>query len=319
MHKVSVYLNAHAAQGADNTWEHDISRCLFRSELNFRKPTTLTELNDLLEEDVSNKIDSIISVGGDGTVNTIIQKIGATDISLLVVPGGTANDLANELGNVDCIKKLLGLIRNNETRKIDLIKVNDRFMATNGGIGLGGEVAKKVNLMRMRLPIMKKMLKMTGKRVYPLFAATELLGKNIPYYTIKIESNEFTGVIKTPGLLINNQEKLGGNFIVAPKTKNDDGKFNVLAFTHKSRASLIQCMYKMASGVELERSPDVINFETEECFLEILDGPKDHFFGDGELINKGMKFHIQNIPQALTVYSGKGNGLLDIVNEVRLS
>ena len=106
MHEISVYFNKIAGNSLGRSWEDEIRSSLFRSDLSFNYQDTLEELNQKLKKDLADKKDVIISVGGDGTVNTIIQQMAGTQSELLVIPGGTANDLASELGNKASIKKL---------------------------------------------------------------------------------------------------------------------------------------------------------------------------------------------------------------------
>lgn len=321
MQEISIYLNSNAGQtihGRDY-WEKEIRKRLFRSELRFNRPNSKEELLDLLDRDIEKKVDTIISVGGDGTMHTLIQRLAGQDIGLLVVPGGTANDLANELGTIKSIEKVISWVRARELKRIDLISINGRYMATNGGIGLGGQVAEKINNIRKRVPLFKNLMKMTGKRIYPFFAATEIIDPKLPYYKLKLKSSEFVGVVSTPGLLINNQSRLGGSFQVAPHTQNDDGRFNVTAFTHKNRGQLIQCLWAMGQGKDLSDDPKVINFETDRLEVELMGHEDVSFFGDGEILSKTKSWQIEVLPQSLLVYAQGEKDMVDMVNEVTLS
>ncbi|MCF8059628.1 MAG: hypothetical protein K9K67_10045 [Bacteriovoracaceae bacterium] len=319
MQEISVYLNSKAGQTGMDFWEKEIGRRLFRSHLNFRHHDSKEDLLISLGEDIKNKVNTIVSVGGDGTVHTLIQKLAGEDIGLLVVPGGTANDLANELGAIKNIEKVISWVRSQETKKIDLISINGKLMATNGGIGLGGQVAEKINNIRNKVPLFKNLMKLTGKRIYPFFAATEILDPSLPYYKLKITSKEFAGIIETPGLLINNQSRLGGSFHVAPHTSNNDGTFNVTAFTHKNRARLIQCLWSMGQGEILPEDNNIITFETDSLEVELLEGEDLNFFGDGEIVSRAKKWDISVRPQTLLVYSQGERDIVDMVNEVTLS
>ena len=71
-----------------------------------------------LQEDIQNKVDAIISVGGDGTANTLIQNMANTDVGLLVIPAGTANDLASELSDPKDIEKIIQCVRLQTQKKL---------------------------------------------------------------------------------------------------------------------------------------------------------------------------------------------------------
>lgn len=323
MQNVSVYLNQRAANTNLDYWKKEITRSLFRSNLTFRTPRGLEELHENLKEDIDKNVDAVVSVGGDGTVNTLIQNLANKNIALLVVPGGTANDLAGELGMNENIKKVCQCIRNQQIKEIDLIRINGRLMATNGGIGLGGQVAKKINGLRSKFPVFKKIMKFSGKSVYSFFMAHELFGFKFEPFSLDIESDQFSGKVKTSCILINNQPMLAGTFNIAPQTNNSDGLVNVSILTHSSRQGLIRCIINIAKGEHPIRDKDFISFETSALKIRNLNRDKKlDFFGDGEILHSEEidMFDITVERNALRVYSAQaGSDLVDLVNDVSLS
>ncbi|ATH07940.1 hypothetical protein BIY24_08245 [Halobacteriovorax marinus] len=323
MQNISVYLNQRASHTRFGHWKEQIDKSLFRSTITYRTPKDLKELKTNLDFDIENRCDAIVSVGGDGTVNTLIQSLAGSDIGLLVMPGGTANDLARELGHKQSVKKVTHFIRNNEYKYIDLIKVNDNYMATNGGIGMGAKVAQNINEIRKNFPTFKKFMKIGGKSVYSFFILNELTSLKFPTYKLKVTSKEFTGVVETPLLMVNNQSHLAGTFNIAPDTSHDDGKFNVTILKHRTHREFIQCCYKMGIGEYPYSDPNIITFETDQIEVENLNPSEElPFFGDGEIL-KSQNPHIWNIqlcPRLLKVYTQDDEkSLVSLSNEVNLS
>lgn len=325
MQNISVYLNKRASHTSFHYWKRQIDQSLFRSEITYRTPHNLDELKKNLITDIDSKCDAILSVGGDGTVNTLIQSLAGQDIGLLVMAGGTANDLATELGNKQSVKNITHFIRNNEYKYIDLIKINDKYMATNGGLGLGAQVSQKINELRKKFPKFKKFMNLTGKSIYSFFILSELKGLSFPNYKLKIESSGFSGVVDTPLLLINNQPLLASTFNVAPETSNQDGKFNVTIFKHTDHKKFLRCCYKMAMNQYPYGDPDVVSFETSRMQIENLMPEKEiFFFGDGEVLNSSADsnnlWDISVNPCSLKVYSKDDEkSLVNLRNEVTLS
>lgn len=325
MQNISVYLNQRASHTQFGYWKEQIDKSLFRSTITYRTPKDLTELKTNLDYDIDDCCDAIVSVGGDGTVNTLIQSLAGKDVGLLVMPGGTANDLASELGHKTSVKKVTHFIRNNEYKYIDLIKVNDNFMATNGGLGMGSRVADKINEIRKKYPSFKKFMKFGGKSMYSFFILSELTAMKLPTYKFKVTSKEFTGIVETPTLMINNQPNLAGTFSVAPDTRHDDGKFNVTIFKHKTHKGFVQCCYKMATGEFPYADPDLITFETDSITIENLDPSREiPFFGDGEIFKNSTSspniWDIKLCPRSLKVYTQDDEkSLVSLCNEVNLS
>lgn len=305
MQNISVYLNHTASNGGQN-WQGRINNALFRSKIRYPITKNISELHQNLDRDVENKVDAVLSVGGDGTVHSIIQKLAGTDVGLMVVPGGTANDFARVIGSSSNIKKITQTIRLNIRKKIDLINVNGTFMATNGGLGFAAEVAQEINELRKSYPQFKKFMKISGKNIYSLFLAKKMLMKEITSYKFKIDSSEYSDTLYAPLLLINNQPVLGGSFEVAPETNHSDGKFNVTILKHENRVDLIRCLLDIMNGDFPKNDKNLVSFETSEIKIELLDSNHDlSFFGDGEVFNPTKVWNIKCYPSFLNVFSPK--------------
>lgn len=307
MQNISVYLNARASNSSHD-WQGQIDSALFRSQINYNSPTDLDELYNVLDQDIARSVDAILSVGGDGTAHTIIQKLAGTDIGLLVVPGGTANDLAQSMGSSKNIKQITQAIRNNVKKKIDLIEINGRYMATNGGLGFAAEVAHEINLLRSSYPQFKQLMKFSGKNIYSVFVAKKLLDRDLKTYKFRVNSAEYKETVFSPLVLINNQPMVGGAFEVAPKTKHNDGTFNVTILKHSNRLELISCFIKILSGNVPVNDPDYVSFETNQVQIDLLDEERGlKFFGDGETFEERHSWNIKCHLNHLNVYSPKDN------------
>ena len=305
MQNISVYLNLKASNSSRD-WQGMINNTLFRSHIEYPITNSIEELHESLQKDVDNKVDAVLSVGGDGTVHSIIQKLAGTDVGLLVVPGGTANDFARVMGTSSNIKKITQTIRLNTRKKIDLININGTFMATNGGLGFAADVAFEIDELRKAYPNFKKLMKFSGKNIYSLFIAKKMLKKEIISYKFKIASKEFNEVVMAPLVLINNQPMLAGSFEVAPNTNHQDGTCNIMILKHQNRLELINCLLKILNGNFPHDDKNLITFETQEAQIDLLEGAdKLSFFGDGEIFDKASSWKIKCIPGALNVFSPK--------------
>ncbi|MBC7538703.1 MAG: NAD(+)/NADH kinase [Bacteriovorax sp.] len=318
MQNISVYLNQRASNGV-NDWQGQINNALFRSNVEYQTPNNLEELYRQLELDVENKVDAVLSVGGDGTVNTIIQRLAGTDISLLVVPGGTANDFARVLGTNSNIKRITQTIRHNVKKKIDLISINGKYMATNGGLGFAADVADEINNLRKSFPKFKNFMKFSGKNVYSIFLAKKLLNREIKTYKFRISSAEYSETVLSPLILINNQPALGGDFTVAPNTNNQDGTINITIFKHLNRLELIQCIFKILNGNYPKNDKNLVSFETSSVKIDLIDDENIVFFGDGEILDKAISWDIKCHPSFLSVFSPKDqNDMINLCTKVSL-
>jgi diacylglycerol kinase family enzyme len=312
MAQISVYLNSLSSKSAAFS-EEELKKFFFRHEVVIHNPSDLDELNKKVQADVEAGTEYIFAVGGDGTMNTISQNLVGKKTKLMVLPTGTANDFAQELGMSNSLKKISKIFNAQTTKKIDAIKVNGKYMMTNGGIGMACEVASTVDHLRKNSDLFKKVMKTIGKETYSLIYAKKMLMSPYKARQVFIESKDsplLNGMVSTPMILINNQEYIGGKFQVAPKTKNNDGKFNVTIFLHKNRFDFLKCTLQMMRGKYPKDDKDLISFETDQLTLNSVDGKPLVFFGDGEIFPESSMLDLSMVPDALDVVTYKGESLL---------
>lgn len=313
MAKISVYLNGHASQGDSLYSQTEFQKYFFRHELAVNAPVGLDELKRSLENDLENGTDYIFSVGGDGTANSISQSIVGKNVKLMVLPAGTANDFAKEVGVSGSLKRIAQIFNAQTTRKVDAIQVNGRYMITNGGLGMACEVAKTVNELRLKNQLFKKMMKTFGKETYSLVYAQQMLGKAFKLRPIFVESPDSPLLdprVETSLVLVNNQPFIGGKFCVAPGTQNNDGKFNVTVFRHRNKIDLMKATLLMMTGRYPRNDKNLISFETDSLTLTSLDQKPLEFFGDGETFEPSMTLQIGLLHEALEACTYQGESLL---------
>jgi diacylglycerol kinase (ATP) len=305
MQKVLIFLNSRAGQSQRLDWERSIRQALFRSELSFVTLDDPESWQSAIQSALEKPADVVITVGGDGTFHSLIQALVDTPSRFLVLPGGTANDLARELGHAESVLRALECVRRDECKTIDLISVNDGLMATNGGIGLVGDVALSVNRYRRQLPGFSRLMSGLKHQVYSAVLGIHLLADRRKTFTIKIDSPTFSGVVETPLLLVNNQPMIAGSFAIAPYTRNDDGRFNITIFLHRDWLDFILAIYRVRRDVPPENDPHIISFETTEATIELLGQERENlaFYGDGEAIASDRILSLKTRPQSLRVYA----------------
>lgn len=88
--------------------------------------------------------DTVVSLGGDGTVNLCAGAVVGTDVALGVVPCGTANDFARSLGIPQALDEAIAQLREARRTVIDVGWVNDRHFLNVASIGMGALVARAI-------------------------------------------------------------------------------------------------------------------------------------------------------------------------------
>jgi diacylglycerol kinase family enzyme len=120
-----------------------------RSELAYYKSLSIDESGTLIKQNFD-RYDIFVAAGGDGTVHTVASELIGTDKSLGVLPIGSGNGFAKELGFKPVLSSLLRDIEKNESILIDVIEINDQLCLNVAGIGLDSFVAHSFDRLRTR-------------------------------------------------------------------------------------------------------------------------------------------------------------------------
>ncbi|MCP4706866.1 MAG: diacylglycerol kinase family lipid kinase [candidate division Zixibacteria bacterium] len=247
----------------------------------------------------SDGFDIIVAVGGDGTINEIINGSIGCNIPIGIIPYGTANDLSSFLKIPKDINNACDIIINSNVRSIDLIKVNDWFFITSGGIGLPCDVLAHIKSIKHWRIAGRQIFSFLGSKIYALVLLMVLLkGKHIGR-KLRLQSKKFHYDLEASSLVIGNQPYLGRDFQVLPGANNNDGVFSVCIIKNeKNRIRFISTLLRTLTGNHIN-SNNVSFFRTNTILLE-SNNPLD-FFGDGELKLKDTVFRIRLVPGAVKI------------------
>ncbi len=170
----------------------------------------------LAREAVAENINVVVAVGGDGTINEIIQELAGSEIALGVLPCGTVNVWAREVGIPLDTVGARGVLLNSQTRYVDLGKADDRYFLLMAGIGFDGEVTHAVE---------KKPVKRLGVIGYLLVGTW--LGLSYPGFRTFLQIDG--RVVRTNALqiIIGNTQLYGGAIKYTWQAKCDDGLLDI--------------------------------------------------------------------------------------------
>ncbi len=280
--KVLVVLNSKARDGGRGRIKQQIERTFFRHDVRVETPATVEEAQRLFRAAAA---DLVVIAGGDGTVNAALHALPGT-IPLGIIPSGTANDFAEELGLPTDVEHACEIVKLKRTRDVDLLDVNGRVFITSGGTGLAADVAVDTNRFKTlvaQVPGVRDVVKSMGKELYSVFLLKEFAfpAEHVRRLALAWDAGDLK--VETALVMINNQPIVGGSFKIAPGTKNDDGTFCVSVFLDQDAAGLARATAQVRSG-RLPAKESLLQFETKTLRIEALDGHPARFFGDGELL-----------------------------------
>ena len=173
---------------------------------------------------------TIVAVGGDGTINEVAAGILGSNTYLGIIPLGSGNGLAHHLGISEDCAKALELIENTTPKPIDIIYVNDRIVVNVGGIGFDGHVAKLFNNTPNR-----------GLFAYMKLILRELIKYKEFDYQISADSHNHQG--KAFIIAIANGTEFGNRFKIAPDANHNDGKLTLVIIRKPPLFKLIRLFY----------------------------------------------------------------------------
>jgi len=240
---------------------------------------------ELAETAVREKYDPIIAAGGDSTFNEVINGIvkasegSKSETRFGILPLGTANDLADNVGISKDLKKAAEIIAAGNTRPIDVCQVNDRCFINNSGIGLETTVT---------------VIQMGMKRVQGIFRyllATLVAIKRNPNWIMDIEwdGGEYHGPVKL--ISVGNNPRTGGIFYTVPNADPFDGKLSFVYGFVKTRGEILRLLPRIMQPGDgnYTNHPDVIE---EHCtWIKIHTEPATPAHTDGEVFD----FAIQDL------------------------
>lgn len=255
--------------------------------------------SDISRQAVKQNFDTIVVVGGDGTVNEVICSVVRTDVAIGIIPTGTANDLATLCHMPSESGKACDLILERHLHRFDVICVNGRYYATGGGIGFPCEIARIANKIRQQKMIGKLITKILGSNVYILAVLCMLTKKSIRHNFLKIRGDGYSFTTDAFTLMVDNQPFLGKHFRLSPGASNDDGIFDICLIENpKNPVQIIPIIINILGGKHIN-SPSVKIWRAKELVVN-TEIPLS-FFGDGEILVTESEFKINILPKALNV------------------
>lgn len=247
----------------------------------------------------------VVAVGGDGTVNEVVNGIAGTDKTLAVVPSGSGNDLVKSIGVPAEIFGALDVLDEGHRAFIDVAVVRcsashaigtpgnseDRYFVNGVGIGFDAAVAERTTS-----------IKYLGGFALYLMAVLQTLGKySAPRFHVQLDGEVIEG--KQLLIAIGNGRCAGGGFYLTPQAKIHDGLLDVCLIDDMSVPSILRLMPRVMKGkhdgmlgVRITRS-ERIAVEAAEPF---------YVHADGEIVGRGVnKVDVEIRKSALEVIVGE--------------
>src|SRR6185312_7828758 len=231
-------------------------------------------LIELAREAVDGGATLVVAVGGDGTLNEVVNGIAGRDVDLATIPLGTGMDFVRTYGIPTKFEDAVRVAVDGATRTIDAGRVRyrtwggedaERWFANVGSVGMSGAVAQRANGMSKAL----------GGKVTFFYALTRVfLEWENTEVTVTFDEGERRG--RMHDVIVANGVWHGGGMMLAPDARPDDGRFDVVLIGDVSKVDFLTTAPKIYKGrhvahpkVEVVRSARVAVDADERLPIEV--------------------------------------------------
>jgi diacylglycerol kinase family enzyme len=240
----------------------------------------------------------ILVCGGDGSLNEVVNGVAGSNVPLGLLPAGTANVLAQELGLSWNIPRAAGQLVRGSLRRIALGRAfpeatpehahgnGGRYFITLAGAGVDADMIRRVH---------GSIKKHTGKLAYWVAAVQQLLEYEYPLFCARSAENE----VHAAFLCVGRTKAHGFPVNITTEASLFENRFEMAAFTYRSSWALLSSGLAAFFG-RLRRTRTAHFWKTAELRLEAENGSRILYQVDGELVGP-LPVTFRIVPDALTL------------------
>jgi len=199
-------------------------------------------------------VDRVLAWGGDGTLNEVARGIVGTETALGVLPGGTVNVFAREVGIPRSIEEATETFVRGELRRIPVGIASERPFLLMTGVGLDAEVVRRLKA-RFKHALGAAAFWLDGFRLlarYPM-----------PSLRIRSEGREVEG----SGLIAGKIRRYGPRYFVTKEARLEEPLLHVVVFRGRNRRDYLRYLAGIVGGFHL-RFDDVLSWKASALTVE---------------------------------------------------
>lgn len=240
--------------------------------------------SDSIRHYISNlQPDRVIAVGGDGTIKAVAEHLVGSNVCLGIVPGGSANGMAKELGLPAELEKNLDIILHGQSKKMDLVKINDK------------EISIHLSDIGLNALLIKYFEKNKGRGKWGYFKAIFRTMWEKQLMDVHIQGDGVDERRRAFMIVLANASKYGTGALINPKGDLYDGMFELIIVQRLALGELIKMLIQ-----HRELNPNKIDI-LQVKDVTLTPAKKAYFQVDGEYRGKTTKIHARILPGQLNV------------------
>lgn len=234
---------------------------------------------------VAGGADVVAAWGGDGTMNEVASALAGSPVALGLVPGGSGNGLARDLGIPLGAEAALDVLVDGHSRAIDHGVLDGRSFFNVAGLGFDARVAAEFQARGGR-----------GLISYVARAARALLTPGS--VACRIEAGAEALQVNALLVAFANSRQYGNDVLIAPEARLDDGAMHIVVIPARPFAWLVRHVPRLLAGT-VHQVPGVTTVRCAEALVE-SEGPIAYHV-DGEPHTGGSRLRLETRPAALQV------------------
>jgi YegS/Rv2252/BmrU family lipid kinase len=250
--RITALLNARSGTGHDAALGETVRELLSRdgAEVEVHAIEDGTSIERAIAAAKSARPDVLVAGGGDGTVSAVAAALIDSDIVLGVLPLGTLNHFAKDLGVPLVLEEAAQVIVAGRTRRIDVGEVNGRVFVNNSSLGLYPEIVHDRERQQRRL----------GRGKWPALAwASWAALRRYAFLHVGLRIDGSERSLRTPFVFVgNNEYQMEGFSIGGRSGKLDDGLLSIYLAHRPGRLRLLALALRALVG----RLSQARDFET---------------------------------------------------------
>ncbi len=250
--KFSVIVNSTAGQARGKIFDQVIGQLAARDcAVDIHETAKRGDAQDIAYALSQQYADVIIAAGGDGTINEVMSGLRPGSPPLGIIPIGTANVLALEIGLSVSANKIVETLLVGNAIECVLGEVNGLSFVQMTSVGFDAEIVSQVN---------SSLKEKIGKSAYLLASLKSLTDYQSPEFDLSIDGKAYTA----SAVIVANGRLYAGRYVCAPKADIAASKFEVCLLTEPGRLNVLRyalALYRnklsITKGVEILSATEI--------------------------------------------------------------
>jgi len=233
---------------------------------------------EITKEYVAKNFDTVVAVGGDGSVNEVARCLAGTPVTLGIIPLGSGNGLARHLRIPLHTGKAIELLNRNKRERIDACQVNKHYFFSGAGFGFVADVVHSIKRSGFR-----------GFKGYTLHAM-----KNYFFYRAQKVHLEANGRVFDGAYFVvhvSNSNQFGYEMKIAPDADLQDGVMELVIASKKARWHVLGLAFDTFTN-RFQRNNKIFYLHTPRVKVDFEGRMKVHVDGDAVWLDSPAVFRV---------------------------